>query len=263
MAIYHYTTIKSLALILISQKIRFKRLDLLDDLKEIDGLPDELKSLFYVSCWTEDNEENLSLWSLYTRVKGIRIEFPNHFYQNNYIKRGDYGNWGYDIDIVSPLPIEKLRTDKYFIGNSFWLDDGFYIKIEYSDKYTELKSQYIINDKEEIQVNNLSNLIRFKNSIWKFQNEYRFYLMAIPLPPLEQFNGDTIKQINNHRIGQLSNTHDFIDVDIDAAVLNNIIVRLHPNCDYADKVIVESLLSKYTENGKIQNSHLDDTYRNT
>jgi hypothetical protein len=75
MKIFHYTSIKGLSLILNSQKIRFTRIDLLDDIKETHGIPNNLKTLFYVSCWTEESDENLSLWSLYTSMNGVRIEF--------------------------------------------------------------------------------------------------------------------------------------------------------------------------------------------
>ncbi|WP_342088127.1 hypothetical protein [Dyadobacter sp. OTU695] len=261
MSIYHYTTIKSLALILNSKKIRFTRLDLLDDLSEIDGLTDEFKTLFYVSCWTEDSEENISLWSLYTDMKGIRLEFPNYFFQSHYIEKGDYGYWGYTKDFISPLPIEKIRTDDYFIGNLTGEQDSFYVQVNYTSNHTKLKTKSITTINDQTQVTPICNLLRFKHPIWKFQNESRFFLMSVPLPPLQSFNGDRIEQMKSYQGIGLSNEHKFIDVDIDTAILNNIIVRLHPNCDYADKLIVESLLKMYSSNGEMENSNLDGIFR--
>lgn len=40
--IHHYTTIDNLALILESKRIRFTRLDLLDDIQEIKGLDHQI-----------------------------------------------------------------------------------------------------------------------------------------------------------------------------------------------------------------------------
>ena len=61
MLIHHYTNIESLALILKSKKIRFNRLDRMDDLEEgrveAQGIP--VAKYTYVSCWTEDEEESI------------------------------------------------------------------------------------------------------------------------------------------------------------------------------------------------------------
>lgn len=62
--IHHYTTIDNLALILESKKIRFTRLDLLDDIKEVAGLDNPIEKIdksIFISSWTEDNEENIPL----------------------------------------------------------------------------------------------------------------------------------------------------------------------------------------------------------
>ena len=263
MKIYHYTTIKSLALILESQKIRFTRLDLLDDLNEIAGIPKSLKTLFYVSCWTEDNSENLSLWSLYTNMKGIRIEFPKIFFNQHLINKDEYGPCIYSSDIISPIPLEEIITDNYLINNAFWLEDGFFINVEYVENANELKSQSIIMNEESIDVENIKNLLRFKDSIWKFQNESRFYLMATPLITLTKYRGfKKIEKIKQIAIGLKPNYHNFIDVTINKNVLDNIKIRLHPNCDYAEKVIVRALLDKFTLKGTIEESNLNGIYRN-
>ena len=66
MKIYHYTTIETLALILKNKTIRFNRLDKVDDMEEAmygsGGLNIFLGQYCFVSCWTKDDKENLSLW---------------------------------------------------------------------------------------------------------------------------------------------------------------------------------------------------------
>lgn len=262
MSIFHHTNIKTLALILQSKRIRFTRIDSQDDIKEIAGIPEKIKSYFYISCWTEEEEENLSLWSLYTQMNGVRIELNKKMFNEYTYSAGDYGNWGFGKETTCPLTIDEIRTDDYLVSNPFWLDDGFYTNIIYDKDYQNLKKSSVTNHQNGININHAKNLVRYKNPIWGFQQESRFYLVVLPLPPLETFNGDRLKQMENIGSGDLKNELNHIDVCINPAVLDKIVVRLHPNCDIADKIIIESLLEKFTKNGKIEESHLNETYRN-
>lgn len=263
MSIFHYTSIGSLAHILHSGKIRFTRLDLLDDLQEIDGIPEHIKTHFYVSCWTDENEENLSLWKMYTDMKGVRIEFSKKFYNEYIIPAGDYGNYGFEKETVCPVSIEDLRTDEYIILNPFWLDDGFYTKVSYNKDFIKLKQANVISQEGKTMIEHIKNLVCYKSLIWKFQNESRFYLYIQPLPNLEKYDGDRLKQMLDIGNEPLMNTRNFIDIEISSKALQNIIVRLHPESSHskADEILVSSLLEKYTDGGKIENSSLDGIYR--
>lgn len=68
MRIYHYTNIETLALILKNKTIRFNRLDQVDDLEEGQTECSGIKvgQYLFVSCWTEDPEESIPLWRMYT-----------------------------------------------------------------------------------------------------------------------------------------------------------------------------------------------------
>jgi len=261
--IYHYTSIQSLALILENKRIRFTRIDCLDDIKEIEGLPNSFKTLAFVSCWTEDEKENISLWSMYTKMKGVRISLPQNMFKKHYIKSGDYGNWGYGLDIVSPLSLEEIRTDNYLISNPFWLEDGFYKKIIYSDSYIEKRKElYTENSNGDVFYKKKQNLFIHKDSIWEFQKESRFYLIAYPLPPLNIFKDRETQMLNiNHFLTPKENCMTFIDVEINETTLDNVIVRLSPTSTNADKIIVESLLKRYTLKGVVEFSKPKDTIR--
>lgn len=126
MRIYHYTTINNLALILASKKIRFNRLDNVDDLEESiyksgDGVNKiNLNQYTFVSCWTKEKQENLALWSMYTGYKGIRIglEADEIFvkYKVNDNSFCYFDNWMKKIDdIVFPLSsnLVLLRDIQY------------------------------------------------------------------------------------------------------------------------------------------------------
>lgn len=62
----HYTSINTLALILKNRKLRFSRIDKVDDLTESWHLPHQFPSYYFVSCWTKDQKENIDLWNMYT-----------------------------------------------------------------------------------------------------------------------------------------------------------------------------------------------------
>ena len=90
--LYHYTSISTLAHILESKKIRFNRLDRVDDIEEGKAIDvNNISSFIYVSCWTNKKYESIPLWNMYTpNMKGVRIELPSFpfvFYrkdENNY-----------------------------------------------------------------------------------------------------------------------------------------------------------------------------------
>ena len=76
MIIHHYTNLEALAMILSTRKLKFSRLDCVDDLEEgeieSDGL--RLGKYVYVSCWTENEEESIPLWKMYGGYGvGVRI----------------------------------------------------------------------------------------------------------------------------------------------------------------------------------------------
>lgn len=85
--IYHCTTIDTLALILNSRRIRFTRLDRVDDILECSLLK-EARYIF-ISCWTQVKAENSALWHKYAKnMKGVRIGFPSNPFKKHCIKTG-------------------------------------------------------------------------------------------------------------------------------------------------------------------------------
>lgn len=79
MKIYHYTNIETFALILKNKTLRFSNLESVDDIEEaITNDFGPLGKYFFVSCWTDNPEENIGLWKLYTKdMNGIRIEIDS------------------------------------------------------------------------------------------------------------------------------------------------------------------------------------------
>ena len=89
--LYHYTTVQALAAILNSGNIRFKRLDLVNDPEEceikIEGF-EHIKRLIYVSSWTDNVEETLPMWKMYTNnYEGVRIGLPINMFDHETYER--------------------------------------------------------------------------------------------------------------------------------------------------------------------------------
>lgn len=87
MKVYHYTTIDSLAMIMHSHSIKFNRLDKVDDMEEraqSNGV--KLWQYVFVSCWTENAEESIPLWRMYSgNTHGVRICLDVDMFADNII----------------------------------------------------------------------------------------------------------------------------------------------------------------------------------
>jgi hypothetical protein len=146
--IYHYTSIRNLALILDSNKFRFSRLDKVDDILEIDGLPASLSTHVFVSCWTEEIEESIPLWNMYTpNMSGIRLAFENNPFIKNTLPSGSFKP-GVNLSdgIISPFTLDELFTDRQMILPFFkggGDNDKFYKKVIYRDDYREIYKDII------------------------------------------------------------------------------------------------------------------------
>lgn len=242
MKIYHYTSIETLALILSSKKLRFTRLDLLDDRKEVNGAPPKKHIGAYVSCWTENKEESIAQWSLYTNMKGIRIEMDKEFYhiyehgENRYKVHSPIhpNHLGINGNIIVPPLLENPK--------------GFYTKVEYWEDFKEKKrAGFRTWDNVKTRVVTLDYtpetydaLVKYKDPIWKFQEETRFFIVMLPC-------GKRLPK--------------FYDMEIKQVVLDNIRVRLNPDCSKSDNIIVSSLLKEFTRNGSVKLSNLHEVYR--
>ena len=83
--IYHYTSIETLALILKNKNIRFNSIKNVDDINETEfsdenGLNFSHHTL--ISCWTDNEDENLAFWNMYTpNMQGVRIKLPRSIFK--------------------------------------------------------------------------------------------------------------------------------------------------------------------------------------
>lgn len=251
MRIYHYTSIETLALILHSKKIRFNRLDQVDDIEEscYGSGPTNTKLGMYnfVSCWTKDEIENLSLWKMYTGYKGVRI--------------------GIDEDMFITYQVnDQFKSFFPHIGN-FTKE---YLGFSYMNEAKLYDVKYVPNPKEEIKkISELQNDGRtyikthidrigfYKRKEWEFQKESRFKVMLLPIryEYLNKYSSmDNFNLFFNMITDSLQATQTnyplktkYIDMPLNSEKMKNMEIMLGPQTSEAEMLIVQSLLRDYPE----------------
>lgn len=270
--IHHYTTIENLALILKSGKMRFNRLDKVDDLKESQKVSKiEFGKYFFVSCWTDSEDENIPLWEMYSKnMKGVRISLPNYPFQLLPMKPNLKWNIPYFVNgtFLSPLQLDQIFTDKYFIMTSFLNKEKFGGKVKYIrnvNKYYKERIEWKTSppNKVLLTIKDFMDLPLTKELKWKFQEEFRFVLNINSSVKLSDkgiadpnfYNNISTHVLNCYKNG-VSPGIEFIDLNLDQTAIDSILITLGPKCNESEKIIVETLVEKYTKNGAIQESQL-------
>lgn len=269
--IYHYTNINSLALILESRKIRFTRLDRVDDLRESQTVSKiEFGKYFFVSCWTRSTQEHIPLWNMYTRdMKGVRIGFPDMPFKMTPLKAPSSWNMVQNGEIFSPISFDEMFCDTYCILPVFLTPEMFAGPVSYvPDMSIVYKNNVKLSvtpgcTQAHLEIGNMASLPRTKDDDWAFQKEFRFVLLitpSIPVPPDGIGNPDFAKAFPSHVLSSFIEGLDpgieYYDLELDETILNSIDVTIGPRAEYSDRLLVESLLSKYTKITKVNSSTL-------
>jgi len=240
--IHHYTSIHNLALILKSKKVRFNRLDRMDDTTELNGMAQFFSTCIFGSSWTEDSEESIPLWKMYTpNMQGVRISLPVDMFQKKQVQAFTEENYGLTKDYIGPLSKEETFTDDYIVTNVFVTPNSFYNKIIYNNEYPELYKQQFEANNQEIIIKNIHKLGIYKHKRWTFQNESRFLLYTNPLLPLSHplVNGSKFQQMQLASYPSRNNIPNRVSyIDLDEKELNKIIVTIGPLSTYADEIVI-------------------------
>jgi len=240
MELYHYTNIDSLAAILDSGTIKFNRLDKVNDLTE--GFTDDfgyLAPFIFVSCWTAHQEENLSLWKMYTQdFRGIRIKLDFPFFKG-FNEKGCIAN-----------------PEMYFDTKCLVLNYEPLTKVEYTNNKINLNP--LIKSNIGLELNKLA---KYKSEYWSVENEYRIVLLMIPI----ENTAVTVEEINQSSYNNLIKKHypqfDSYFLEFEKASLNSMEITLGPKATYGDEIIINSLVEKYNPNAKLIKSNLTGKIR--
>jgi hypothetical protein len=275
--IFHYTSVDSLEAILKSQKIRFSRIDHFDDVIEAQthgGVG--FGKYFFASSWTQDESESIPQWSMYGGNKGgVRIELPVKPFRRIPLESIPGFTIVPGMEPLSPLTTRELFGKSYFISPMMVYKDEFFqgpvdyvtdVAGHWSAAVTRVPD-YSGRRTPGLKINKMWDLVRLKSDAWRFQAEYRFYLFAMPMvPPFEPdgTNLPTIEQIMSTSDAMQQNIDPvatYIDVPLDPASLDHLVVRTGPLITETDRSRVEALLRQFAPNAAIAPSALENTIR--
>ena len=263
MNLFYYTTIQTLALILDSKCIRFRRLDFMDDLKEAEDFSvyNPLQYIF-TFCLTRDKTENIPMWKMYSNLEtGIRIEFNKETifapsYKGTQIPKSSQEKIEFPHNIYTALrPLDIINSDYGCLYLNTLSKESIitYKDVIYGDSYKEkyVNCLYCKDDLEQ-KTRNISfkphDFGFYKTKYWEFQQESRFLIHTFPFPKTH----DELQKLacSNKKLET-----EYIDVPLSDGCLNNLVIRLSPKADYASRLIVEALTKRYS-NIRIEDSDL-------
>lgn len=242
--IYHYTTIDTLALIMLNKTIRFNRLDHVDDIEEaIYGSgPLGLKVCRYafVSCWTRNQEENQDLWQKYANNgKGIRISLDEDMFETHQINKhynAFFKDW---FKIIGDCAFALL------------LNQAKLYDVKYVEDNKERIEQAVKQEGQYININHNEIGIYKRKDDWEQQGESRFKLFALPsnYNASENINSKDVNKafnaidifnallMSNHKVKL-----DYVDMPLKKHALDDIEVMMGPQTKIEDMLKVRKIL---------------------
>lgn len=249
--IYHYTSLETLALILKNKNIRFNSLKNVDDVNETEFSDDDdinISSHTLISCWTNNEEENLAFWNMYTpNMQGVRIKLPRDIFQvYNFTTEND-------IYVARNSRIENsLVVENECFNDNYWVlpfKDHF-LEVEYTDDNSLLRPKLFNVEGEEYKFE--TGIIgKYKSKIWEFQKEVRFKLIILPTYDL---NHNKINPLNDFLRIMYENIPAPIEnyfLPIKQNAFEKMEITLGPKCNISQEIIVESLIEKYNPHAKM------------
>ena len=244
-ALFHYTSIETLALILSTQTIRFSRADMVNDLEELKiiDLP-AMKESVFVSCWTVSEKESIPLWKMYgSNLKGVRIKLPTDMF-----RRGSkpYLSYKGNCHLINLMSLENVVQR----GKSYhWIP---YIFGPTKVQYSKDNSVSVIEN-NELMVDRIGTV---KLEHWKFEDEYRYLIIPDALWNSAEMRFQIDKASSIVPVDQ-----ENVDIPLSLSAINLIEVTLGPAAKDAEHCIVDTLLSKLTKSKRIKESDLKGKIR--
>lgn len=258
-------------MIMNSRSIKFNRLDRVDDVEEcVEPSNVRLWQYIFVSCWTENPEESIPLWRMYSGTShGVRIGLDTDMFEDNIISDE---NIPPEIPLqgffVCKVPAEDLFRKDYFVSpigmriNDTKADTLFYCHVKYVDDVKEKTRdayQFTITDETHTFTNiAFGEIGKYKNKRWAFQEESRFRLLIFPFNPLlsdpNSINTIAGKTFYNSIPVPISEYY----LKLRSEHLSRMEITLHPNATESDRVIVKALCAKYAPAANVKDSELMD-----
>ena len=232
--VYHYTNLGVLALILYNKKVRFNNLCKVDDFQEkyvsnkmFNTNEINLGRFCYVSCWTKNSNESISMWNMYgDRKEGVRIAVPEDMFDKNYSVFKEYNKKG-----INTKKLVDIK-DKIIVPET--------VKIEYNRK----NHPDLLNDNYEISLDALG---KYKNKGWGFQREYRFRLFACKNMNSQENIFFTSEDDYKEYFSEYSHPieEEYVDFSLNKNAVSKMKILIGPNMSKDKIILLKSLLVKY------------------
>lgn len=238
MNIFHYTSIKNLALILKGKKMRFTRLDKVND--PYDGIVNDYSSsqkLVYVSCFTKREDDSFPMWAMYTNnMDGVRIKF-----NQNLFGEIETSFWGGFPSRERKIKISKSEEIRSIFGP---------ILIEYKESLEEASNLEILSKGPRFQMFLPLHIGSYKMDDWSFEEEVRYKVLSFNAMIIDEIEGSKMEKVNEY----IFNDTEWILLDLSETALKNAEILLGPNTEEADEIIVKALVERYEPSIKVRKS---------
>lgn len=265
--LYHYTSLESLALILRNQTLRFMPLSSMDDPQEnVSRDIANLGRFFFASCWTDDEEESIPMWKMYTSLEsGVRLSLPKFPFKR-------YPATRESLAAVSGIPIENVSVEggrgtiipledlSRGIFTPFTIScEGMLRKVNYTNDRSRLEP-VITSETEGSLTLSFSDFGHTKNKKWEFQHEWRY---LTPIFPFDLFgDADTshlrfTEMVRKLIQGRLLPPCLHYDFHLDANSLRKIEITPSPRISPGNRILLELLLEKHGLCSAIKASELE------
>lgn len=234
--LFHYTNLDSLASILESKQIQFSSLDTVNDLKEgITKDFGDFRQYIFVSCWTDNSEENLAFWNMYTKeMKGVRIKlnFPIlETFEHGYL-----------------TPERDSLFDNYFLLHT----TPNIAKIEYTNDKLKLEPEI----RNELGLE-LRKLGRHKSEIWRMESEWRYFIFIIPIEPEKPNDSGHFPDRYVRTLKEKTPLgFDRYYFKILEESFKSMEIVCGPKMTNGEKIIVQSLVDKYNPTATVVDSEI-------
>ena len=180
--LYHYCSIDTLECILKYKTIRFSSLVAVDDIEEAMTEDfDELGRICFVSCWTNKDEEDVTMWRTYTEdsngdKSGVRIALPDTIFRNTTLDIVEEIEEKYDIQ-MSPTVTGSIKREPDLFPVTY-TDDETLINMSVFKKHNRDCDN--CNKKAIETTIDTAFLGKFKRTVWLGQSEWRFRILGLP-----------------------------------------------------------------------------------
>lgn len=262
--LFHYTTIEKLALILKNKTIRLNALCNMDDLQE--GRSKDLQKIgrfFFVSSWTDEEEESIPMWNMYTVMDaGVRIGLPKNPFLRHQTKIDDLrkifaASVEGEQDIDTFLNLTDLIRQGVFSVQA-WGGD-ILTQVQYTNDKKLLEPQIVSTEGEKI-ILDTGCIGKYKNMYWAFQKEWRYMMTFLPFSITDNFNNMQAQFnliVNRMANDMQSAPFDYYDLSLSPDAMNSLLITPSPKMTPGNRILLDALTKQYTPNAKIIESALN------